>query len=54
MKRFASALLVAGLAAMWVGCQSSTEPDVAAPSADEAPAATSDLTLVTLKVPNMT
>ena len=54
MKRVFSVVLVSGLAASWVGCQPATE--TTAPSSDSiaSDSVTSEFTLVTLKVPNMT
>jgi len=64
MRRVLSAILVCGLAACWLGCQSGSD----APKDDSAPASTapaddsqagtndaasSEFTLVNLKVPNM-
>ena len=57
MKRVLPALLVTGLAATWVGCQASidTPPTVSTPTTQSVSDATSsEFTLVSLKVPNMT
>jgi hypothetical protein len=74
MKRVFSAMLLSGLAATWIGCQSATEstpppeassasqaaPESDAPDAapvasvDASDSTTSEFTLVSLKVPNMT
>ena len=51
MKRTLFAFVVVALAAVWLGCQPAT--DSAVPASVSA-AADSSLTLVTLKVPNMT
>ncbi len=57
MRRFAFALLVTALTTGWIGCQSATEP-VTQTATSEAPAdsgdsTSSDVVLVSLKVPNM-
>lgn len=49
MKNVMSVLLVTGLAATWVGCQSANDSKVI--PGDES--SESGVTLVTLKVPNM-
>lgn len=64
MKSLFRLCLIAGLAAMWVGCQSKTEqpaptgPVSSAPTSDSAETGAPEdlvaLTLVKLKVPNMT
>ena len=61
MRRFAFALLVTALTTGWIGCQSATEPatqTATQPATSEAPAdsgdsPSSDVVLVSLKVPNM-
>ena len=65
MRRFAFALLVTALTTGWIGCQSATEPatqpanqTATQPATSEVPAdsgdsPSSDVVLVSLKVPNM-
>jgi hypothetical protein len=54
MHRTVSALLAAGLAATWFGCQPATDSEIAqSPTGVSQPASPDDYTLVTLKVPNM-
>ncbi|MDP6442967.1 MAG: hypothetical protein QGG36_06400 [Pirellulaceae bacterium] len=53
MTKYAPVFLAAGLLAAVIGCNTPVETEVAAPSTTT-PTSTSDLTLVTLKVPNMT
>ena len=54
IRQTAPLLLATGLTAIWIGCQSATESDVTEQTAGSSQSATSDLSLVTLKVPNMT
>jgi hypothetical protein len=54
MKRIAPVLLITGLTASWIGCQSATDSKVTVSPTDAAQSAVSDYVLVTLKVPNMT
>ena len=53
MNRFVPLLLATGLAATLIGCQSASDPGQSA-STDMSDSASSDYTLVTLTVPNMT
>ena len=54
MKRVFSVVLVAGLAAAWVGCQPATESTTPPAGGGASDSVTSEFTLVSLKVPNMT
>lgn len=49
MKNFVSVLVVTGLVATWVGCESATDSDVVGADASSEPG----VTFVKLKVPNM-
>ena len=52
MNRFVPLLLATGLAATLIGCQSSSDPGQSTSTVPN-DSATSEYTLVTLKVPNM-
>jgi hypothetical protein len=54
MKRVLSVVLVSGLAATWVGCQSEAESTAPPAGSKTSDTSTSEFTLVSLKVPNMT
>ena len=54
MRRVFSAVIVSGLAAASIGCQSETELTAPAVGGRASDSATSEFTLVRLKVPNMT
>ena len=54
MKRVSSMVLALGLATTWIGCQSETESTVPSAGSSARDSATSEFTLVSLKVPNMT
>lgn len=58
MRRIAPLLLLTGLTAAWIGCQSAVDSRVPESPTESptaaAPLATSDYISVTLKVPNMT
>ncbi len=60
MKRIAAMLLVVGFTSVWIGCGGAGDAESAAPTgdatqeADTTATGTSELTLVTLKVPHMT
>ncbi len=51
MKRIAAMLLVVGFTSVWIGCGGAGD---ATQEADTTATGTSELTLVTLKVPHMT
>ncbi len=54
MNRIIPVLFAAGLAATWVGCNTATDSSVATVPAGAGQSSSTDYTLVTLKVPNMT
>jgi hypothetical protein len=53
-QRVYSVVLVSGLAATWIGCQSATESTALTAGSSASDSATSEFALVSLKVPNMT
>ncbi len=54
MKRVFSVVLASGLAATWIGCESATESIAPTTGSSSSDSATSEFTLVSLELPNMT